>query len=58
MQKICSVSKEDFTETGKMILVPKERLELSHPCGYWILSPARLPFHHFGTLQEGEKELA
>ena len=32
-----------------IIMVPKERLELSHPCGYWILSPARLPFHHFGT---------
>ena len=23
--------------------MPEERIELSHPCGYWILSPARLP---------------
>lgn len=29
-------------------MVPEERLELSHPCGYGILSPERLPFHHSG----------
>jgi hypothetical protein len=28
--------------------VPKEGLEPSRPCGHWILSPARLPFRHFG----------
>lgn len=26
-----------------LLLVAPERLELSHPCGYWILSPTRLP---------------
>ncbi len=28
--------------------IPKEGLEPSRPCGHWILSPARLPFRHFG----------
>lgn len=25
------------------LVVPGERIELSHPCEYWILSPTRLP---------------
>jgi hypothetical protein len=29
-------------------LVPKVGLEPTRPCGHWILSPARLPFHHSG----------
>ena len=28
--------------------VPKVGLEPTRPCGHWILSPARLPFRHFG----------
>jgi hypothetical protein len=24
-------------------MVPEEGVEPTHPCGYWILSPARLP---------------
>ena len=28
--------------------VPKVGLEPTHPCGYQILSLARLPFRHFG----------
>jgi hypothetical protein len=31
------------------MLVPGERLELSRPCGRWILSPLRLPFRHPGA---------
>ena len=31
--------------------IPKEGLEPSRPCGHWILSPARLPFRHFGLLR-------
>ncbi len=31
-----------------VLMVPGERLELSHPCGQWILSPSRLPFRHPG----------
>ena len=34
--------------TGITREVPKEGLEPSHPCGYQILSLARLPFRHFG----------
>ena len=29
-------------------LVPERGLEPPRPCGHWILSPARLPFRHFG----------
>src|SRR5262249_12346405 len=29
--------------------IPKVGLEPTHPCGYRILSPARLPFRHFGS---------
>ena len=29
-------------------LVPRERIELSHSCEQWILSPSCLPFHHRG----------
>ena len=32
----------------KSCLVPEEGLEPPHPCGYEILSLARLPFHHSG----------
>ena len=28
--------------------VPKVGVEPTRPCGHWILSPARLPFRHFG----------
>ncbi len=34
----------------RLILVPKERFELSHPCEYYALNVARLPFRHFGAL--------
>lgn len=30
-------------------LVPQEGLEPPRPRGHWILSPARLPFHHWGS---------
>ena len=29
-------------------LVPKEGFEPTHPCGYYVLNVARLPFRHFG----------
>lgn len=32
-------------------VVARERLELSHPCGYLILSQARLPFRHPAPLR-------
>jgi hypothetical protein len=32
------------------LLVPEERLELSRGYPHRILSPARLPFHHSGTI--------
>lgn len=32
----------------KVSLVPSVGLEPTHSCLYWILSPARLPFHHDG----------
>ena len=31
--------------------VPKVGVEPTRPCGHWILSPARLPFRHFGLLR-------
>ena len=31
-------------------LVPKERFELSRPCGHYALNVARLPFRHFGMV--------
>ena len=31
------------------LLVPKEGFEPTHPCGYYALNVARLPFRHFGT---------
>ena len=34
------------TKKGRM---PEEGLEPTHPCGYWILNPTRLPFHHSGA---------
>jgi hypothetical protein len=30
-------------------MVPKERFELSRPCGHYALNVARLPFRHFGN---------
>ncbi len=33
------------------VLVPKVGLEPTRPCGRRILSPLRLPFRHFGSLQ-------
>ena len=35
---------------GLIYLVPEEGLEPSQGYPYRILSPARLPFHHSGTL--------
>ena len=29
--------------------MPKEGFEPTHPCGYYVLNVARLPFRHFGT---------
>ena len=31
-------------------MVPKEGFEPTHPCGYYVLNVARLPFRHFGAL--------
>ena len=31
-------------------VVPKEGFEPTHPCGYYALNVARLPFRHFGTM--------
>ena len=31
-------------------MVPKERFELSRPCGHYALNVARLPFRHFGVV--------
>ena len=33
--------------------IPKVGLEPTRPCGHWILSPARLPFRHFGLSGTG-----
>ncbi len=30
--------------------MPKEGFEPTHPCGYYVLNVARLPFRHFGAL--------
>ena len=30
------------------LVVPKEGVEPTHPCGYYVLNVARLPFRHFG----------
>ena len=30
--------------------MPKEGFEPTHPCGYYVLNVARLPFRHFGTI--------
>ena len=30
-------------------LVPKEGFEPTHPCGYYVLNVARLPFPHSGV---------
>ena len=32
--------------------VPKVGVEPTRPCGHWILSPARLPFRHFGIFSQ------
>ena len=37
---------------GLIYLVPEEGLEPSQGYPYRILSPARLPFHHSGTLSK------
>lgn len=37
---------EDGQKSESLILVGEERVELSRPCGQWILSPSRLPFRH------------
>ena len=34
-------------------MVPKEGVEPTHPCGYYVLNVARLPFRHFGTVHPG-----
>ena len=31
-------------------MVPRARFELAHPCGYYALNVARLPFRHLGSL--------
>ena len=36
---------------GMVLLVPEAGLEPAQGCPYRILSPARLPFHHSGTLR-------
>jgi integrase len=36
---------------ASLSVIPKVGLEPTHPCGYRILSPARLPFRHFGSFQ-------
>ena len=40
-------------------MVPKEGFEPTHPCGYYALNVARLPFRHFGipNLRGGLLEL-
>jgi hypothetical protein len=35
-----------------IVLVPEEGLEPSQGYPYRILSPARLPFHHSGTIEK------
>ena len=35
-------------------VVPKEGFEPTHPCGYYVLNVARLPFRHFGTPEFGK----
>ena len=39
----------EMQDNKLILLVPGERLELSRPCGRWILSPLRLPFRHPGA---------
>ena len=46
--QVAEVNKKNQTFRFGFLLVPKAGLEPAHGCPYWILSPARLPFHHFG----------
>ena len=41
----------DTARASNGIVVPKEGFEPTHPCGYYVLNVARLPFRHFGTDQ-------
>ncbi len=43
-----SENPEKDGESQRFLQVPKEGLEPTHPCGYRILNPTRLPFRHFG----------
>ena len=40
---------------GDLWLVPKEGFEPTHPCGYYALNVARLPFRHFGTSADARR---
>jgi hypothetical protein len=68
----CAGNKESPEESGAVraslplaastrieeIEIPKVGLEPTRPCGHWILSPARLPFRHFGKVLERANFLA
>lgn len=38
-----------LSDAPKSLEMPEVGLEPTHPCGHWILSPARLPFRHSGA---------
>ena len=38
------------TELQALAMVPRERFELSCPCGHYALNVARLPFRHLGDV--------
>ena len=38
------------TELLALAMVPRERFELSCPCGHYALNVARLPFRHLGNV--------
>jgi hypothetical protein len=46
-----AVGRAHATSRRKRV-VPQEGLEPPRPRGHWILSPARLPFHHWGCARK------
>ena len=47
---ICYIQQKTVLSTVFVVLVPKAGLEPARCCHQRILSPPRLPFHHFGKL--------
>src|SRR5436309_641353 len=49
VQKKCRSLRARLSANRRKSLLPKVGLEPTLPCGNRILSPARLPFRHFGA---------